>query len=145
VKTIVVVPFTGWCAISFSKPPLLHSSITQVILGAFYDTYNQLGPGFLESVYERALEIDLRQAGQTVERQRPVHVYFRSQIVGRFVADLIVNKTVIVELKCARTISRAHEAQVLNLLKATNLEIGLLLNFGTKPEFRRMVYSNELK
>ena len=121
---------------------LLHSNITQAILGAFYDVYNHLGPGFLESVYEASLVIDLLGAGVDVARQSDVPVHFKGCLVGKYVADLIVERKVIVELKAVRSLSSSHEAQIINLLKATGLEVGLVLNFGPKPEFRRMVYSN---
>jgi GxxExxY protein len=124
---------------------LKHADLTRVILGGFYDVYNQLGHGFLESVYESALEIDLRGAGVAVKRQEETKVFFRGNCVGRFIADLIVDDQVIVELKAMRAISSTHEAQLLNLLKSTRLEVGLLLNFGLKPEFKRLVYSNSNK
>jgi GxxExxY protein len=124
---------------------LLCAGTTDAILGAFYDVYNQLGSGFLESVYESSMEIDLREAGITVARQREIKVFFRSHCVGKFIADLLVNNEVLVELKAVRAITAIHEAQVINLLKATNLEVGLILNFGPKPEFKRIVYSNTRK
>ena len=120
---------------------LIHADLTRVILGAFYDVYNQLGPGFLESVYEVALEIDLCGAGVSVRRQESTPVYFRDRCIGHFVADLIVEERVLIELKSVRSLIPAHEAQVINLLKASKLEVGLLLNFGPKPEFKRLVYS----
>jgi GxxExxY protein len=116
-----------------------------MILGAFYDVFNQLGPGFLESVYEASVEIDLRAAGLKVKRQEEIRVFFRGHLVGKFVADLVVNELVVVEMKAVRAITPAHEAQLINILKATSLEVGLILNFGSKPEFKRMVFSNAHK
>jgi GxxExxY protein len=121
---------------------LLHSEITHVILGAFYDVYNHLGPGFLESVYEASLVIDLLGAGVDVVRQSEVPVYFKSCQVGKYLADLIVERKVVVELKAVRSLNSAHEAQVINLLKATGLEVGLVLNFGPQPQFKRLIYTD---
>jgi GxxExxY protein len=126
----------------FMNTNLRHRDTTQAIIGGFYDVYNQLGHGFLESVYESALEIDLKMAGIPAKRQEEIGVFFRGHCVGKYVADLIVNDQVVVELKAARAIAPAHEAQLLNLLEATRIEVGLLLNFGPTAEFRRMVLSN---
>ena len=124
---------------------LLHEKVTHAILGGFYDVYNQLGPGFLESVYESAMEIELREAGLMVTRQCEAPVYFKGHLIGKFVIDLVVENKVIVELKASRALAQIHEAQVINLLKATRYEVGLLLNFGHKPEFKRLVYSSSSK
>jgi GxxExxY protein len=124
---------------------LRHAELTEKIIGIFYDVYNDLGHGFLESVYEQALAIALGEGGATVERQVPILVWFRAQQVGDFRADLLADGKVLIELKAARTIDRAHEKQLLNYLRATEIEVGLLLNFGVKPEFRRLVYENERK
>ncbi len=124
---------------------LKHSHITEAIIGAFYDVYNELGHGFLESVYREALACELASKGLRAEREKAVKVRFRNQIVGIFRTDLVVEDVVIVELKCARTIDRMHEAQLLNYLKATEYEVGLLLNFGYRPQFRRMFLSNMQK
>ena len=124
---------------------LKHKEITDSILRSYYEVYNELGDGFLESVYENALYIVLTGYGLCVERQKGINVFFRGTIIGDFKADLIVNEKVIIELKAVRTIDRAHEAQLINYLKATNIEVGLLLNFGRKPEFKRFVYDNERK
>jgi GxxExxY protein len=124
---------------------LKHHELTERIIGLFYDVYNELGHGFLESVYEQALAIALAQAGTAVERQVSVLVWFRGQQVGDFRADMMVERKVLLELKAARTIDEAHEKQLLNYLRATDIEVGLLLNFGVKPQFRRLVYENERK
>ena len=119
--------------------------VTQKIIGVFYEVYNELGQGFLESVYENAMGIALKEAGLDTVQQAPVTVRFRGQLVGDFRADLLVQRAVIVELKAAKAIDSAHEAQLLNYLKATEIEVGLLLNFGPKPEFKRLVFDNERK
>jgi len=124
---------------------LKQHELTERIIGLFYDVYNELGHGFLESVYEQALAIALAQAGSAVERQVPVLVWFRGRQVGDFRADMVVERKVLLELKAARTIDEAHEKQLLNYLRATDIEVGLLLNFGIKPQFRRLVYENERK
>ena len=120
---------------------LLHKGTTGKIIEAFYYVYNELGYGFLKKVYENALVIVLKHYGCSVAQQVPVKVYFEGQLVGDYYADLVVNGCVIVELKAAESISEAHEAQLVNYLRATNMEVGLLLNFGPKPEFRRRVFS----
>jgi len=125
--------------------PLRHSLITEGIIGAFYEVYNELGHGFLESVYREALACALASKGLRAEREKTVNVEFRNQVVGVFRTDLLVDSAVIVELKCARTIDKMHEAQLLNYLKATDYEVGLLLNFGYRPQFRRMFMSNQQK
>lgn len=123
-----------------------HVELTQAIIGQFYRVYNELGYGFLEKVYENALTIALRKVGLTVGQQVPIDVYFEGQIVGQYEADLIVNDAVILELKVARNIDPKHEAQLLNYLKATRYEVGLLFNFGyDKAELKRKAYSNSRK
>jgi len=119
--------------------------VTEKIIGVFYDVYNELGYGFLESVYQEALVMALREAGLAVEYQVPVPVWFRRQKVGDFRADMLVEKKVLLELKSSRSIDLAHEAQLLHYLKATEIELGLLLNFGTRPQFRRLLFDNERK
>ncbi|RMG34557.1 MAG: GxxExxY protein [Methanobacteriota archaeon] len=124
---------------------LKHHQLTELILKGFYEVYNELGRGFLESVYENALALVLKGYGLKVECQKPITVYFRGQIVGDFRADIVVNDSVIVELKAVKAIDPAHVSQLLNYLKATDIEVGLLLNFGDKPEFKRLVYQNTRK
>ena len=119
--------------------------LTAKIIGVFYDVYNELGYGFLESVYQEALVMALREAGLAVQCQVPVPVWFRRQKVGDFRADILVEKKVLLELKSSRSIDPAHEAQLLHYLKATEIELGLLLNFGTRPQFRRLLFDNERK
>jgi GxxExxY protein len=124
---------------------LKHKELTETIIGVFYEVYNELGYGFLESVYEKAFEIALTSKGLNVLRQIQVPVWFRGQKVGDFVADILVDKSVLLELKATRMLDSAHEAQLLNYLRATEIEVGLLFNFGIKPEFRRLIFENSRK
>ena len=128
-----------------SSVVLIDSALTKVIIGGFFDVYNHLGRGFLESVYEAALALSLEDAGLIVRRQHPVPVNFRGREIGFFRADLLVNGRVIVEIKRARTIHSQHKAQIINVLKATPVEIGLLMNFGPRPLFKRILFTNDRK
>ncbi len=119
-----------------------HSEITEKIIKAFFKVYNTLGYGFLEKVYEKALFIELVSMGLHCEPQKPIKVYYNGKIVGEYFADMVVNGCVIIELKAAEALCEEHEFQLINYLKATDIEIGLLLNFGKKPEFKRKVFSN---
>lgn len=119
---------------------LVHRELTERVIGAFYSTYNELGFGFLESVYENAFAIQLEASGLSVRRQYPIEVIFRGHVVGEFRADLLVEDLLLVEIKCARSLLPVHEAQLLNYLKATGLKVGLLANFGPRPQFRRLVF-----
>lgn len=123
----------------------LHKELTSEIINRFYIVYNKLGYGFLEKVYERALKFELEKAGLLVEHQKPISVYYETELVGDYFADLIVENKVIIELKTANIICEDHEFQLINYLKATEIEVGLLLNFGKKPEFKRKVFSNDRK
>ena len=118
-----------------------HSELTKRIIGVFYEVYNELGHGFIESVYENSLSIALREKGCEVHQQIAIPVWFRSKQVGDFDADVLVDKLVLLELKVARSIEQAHIAQLLNYLKATGTRVGLLLNFGSvvKLEWKRYV------
>ena len=127
------------------RADLQHETITERIIGEFYNVYDALGHGFLESTYEEAMVIALRAAGLRVDRQVPITVYFRGQPIGTYKADIIVESCVVVELKASRAIDPAHEAQVINLLRATGLEVGLLMNFGRRPAFKRLVFANDRK
>ena len=124
---------------------LKYKDVTDIILKSFYEVYNELGDGFLESVYENALFIVLSGYGLAVERQKSISVNFRNQVIGEFKPDLIVNGNIIIELKAVHTLDLAHEAQLINYLKATNIEVGLLLNFGRKPQFKRFIFNNKRK
>ena len=121
---------------------LLHKDLTDTIIKAYYNVYNALGYGFLEKVYENAMLIELRKMGLNVQKQVPINVFYEKQLVGEYFADLIVEKLVIVELKAAESLCEAHEFQLINYLKATELEIGLLFNFGKTPQFKRKIFTN---
>lgn len=121
----------------------LHSDITGLILKGFYTVYNKLGYGFLEKVYENALMIELKKLGLVCERQLPIDVFYDEQNVGLYFADIVVNKCVIIELKAAENLIEEHEAQLVNYLRATEIEVGLLLNFGKEPQHKRKVFSNQ--
>ena len=119
--------------------PLLYEEITDTILAASFDVINEMGVGFLESVYEKALAVTLRERGVRVITQVPLTVNFHGEVIGQYFADLLVEDVVIVELKVVRSLLLEHSAQVINYLKATGIEVGLLINFG-KPriEYRRL-------
>jgi GxxExxY protein len=121
---------------------LLHRDITNKIIKAFYNVYNSLGYGFLEKVYENAMLIELRKLGLNVQKQVPIKVFYDEQLVGQYFADIIVEETIIVELKAAEGLREEHEFQLINYLKATELEIGLLMNFGKTPLFKRKIFTN---
>lgn len=117
---------------------------TDGIIAAFYDVYNTLGYGFLERVYQNALYQELKRRGFKCEAQY-VKVYFKGQEVGEYFADILVNDHIILELKAVDTICREHELQLINYLKATKIEVGLLLNFGERPQVRRKLFTNDRK
>ena len=121
---------------------LLHQEITDRIIKAFYNVYNELGYGFLEKVYANALFYELTSLGFDCKTQYPIDVYYQDKKVGQYFADFIVNDCVILELKAAESICEEHEYQLINYLKATNIEVGLLLNFGKKPSYKRKIFTN---
>ena len=116
-----------------------HSELTNLIIGVFYDVYNELGFGFLESVYRNAMKFALEEKGLTVEAEAPIAVFFRGKNVGDFRADLVVNRCILIELNTAERIVMAHEAQAINNLRGSSLELALILNFGPRPGVRRLV------
>jgi len=117
-----------------------YEKVTETVIGCAYRVYNKMGFGFLESVYEKCLLIELRNAGLAAEAQKSITVYYEGEIVGEFVADIVVNNAVIIELKSVRRIIKAHEVQLVNYLVATGKPVGLILNFGeTKVEIKRKV------
>lgn len=122
-----------------------HAELTEVIIHCYYKVYNTLGHGFLEKVYEKALMIELRNNGLKALRQNPIEVFYEEELVGEYFADIVVEDIVILELKAVKKLADEHEAQLYNYLKATNIEVGLLLNFGTKAEFSRKIFDNEYK
>lgn len=124
---------------------LLHRELTSKILKVFYLVYNVLGYGFLERVYQNALFYELEEYGFKVEAQKKIKVYYKDLVVGDYITDIIVNDLVILELKAQEHLVEANEFQLLNYLKATECEVGLLLNFGKKPEFIRKIFENNRK
>ena len=123
----------------------LHTNITSLIIKAYYKVYNQLGYGFPEKVYQNALLIELQKSQLDCHCQFPIEVFYDNNKVGFYIADIIVNNLVIIEIKAAECLCGEHEAQLINYLKATDVEVGILLNFGKKPEFKRKVFSKEFK
>jgi GxxExxY protein len=121
---------------------MLHSELTGQIIKVFYKVYNSLGYGFLEKVYENAMCIELKNQGSKCTSQYPINVYYDSKHVGEYFADILVADKVILELKAAKAIHEEHEAQLINYLRAIDIEIGLLFNFGKEPEFKRKIYTN---
>jgi GxxExxY protein len=124
---------------------MLHSDLTEKIIKAFYIVYNKLGYGFLEKVYENALVIELKKSGFNVTQQDKIIVHYDNREIGEYFADLIVNKVVIIELKSSKDLVEEHKNQLINYLKATDKEVGLLLNFGKKPQFKRVIFTNDRK
>lgn len=127
---------------NYGAPLYKHSELTEQMIGAFYAVYSALGYGFLENVYVKALIIELKRRGLTVNDELPIHVYYLGELIGEYYADIVVNELVILEIKAVRALAAEHEAQLLNYLKATPYEVGLLLNFGPKPETKRRSFDN---
>lgn len=123
----------------------LHSELSGKILKAFFNVYNTLGFGFLEKVYENAMMIELRKFDLQCHQQQHINVYYDEEKVGDYYADIIVEDKIIIELKAAETLSPDHEAQLVNYLRATDKEVGLLLNFGKTPQHKRRVLTEEFK
>lgn len=123
----------------------LHEDITNEIISAFYEVYNQLGYGFLEKVYENALIKELISRGLSCKKQKSIKVYYKDEVVGEYFADIIVENKVIIELKATENLCEEHTYQLINYLKATNIEVGLLLNFGKKPQVSRKIFTNNRK
>lgn len=117
--------------------------VTEKILRAYHTVYNTLGYGFLERVYENAMLIELKKQGLDCIQQKAIDVYYDCILVGEYYADIVVNNLVIVELKSVENLKYEHECQLTNYLKATDIEIGLILNFGKKPEFKRKIFTNK--
>jgi GxxExxY protein len=122
-----------------------HQELTEKIIAAFYKVYNAFGYGFLESVYQNAMTIELASRGLNFKSQFPIPVYYEYQEVGKFYADILVENCVIVELKAVKALANEHHAQLINYLNATQMEVGLLLNFGFTPEIKRKIFDNERK
>lgn len=120
-----------------------YSDVTDTIIKCFYKVYNELGYGFLEKVYQNALLIELQNEELEPESQKQIQVYYRGDVVGNYYADIVVEGHVILELKAAEILAEEHEYQLINYLKATDMEVGLLLNFGKKPQVKRKVFTNK--
>lgn len=140
----MIVP-EGRPPITAEKRGFKHRELTEKIIGVFYEVYNELGHGFLESVYQEAMLIALIESGLRAAKRVPTPVWFRGQLVGDFKADILVEGAVLLELKAARALEPVHEAQLLNYLRATDIEVGLLMNFGVKPQFKRLAFDNDRK
>jgi len=121
---------------------LLHKDLCDKIIKSFYTVYNTLGYGFLEKVYENALKIEFKKQGLKVIYQMPIKVYYEKEIIGEYYSDFCIENKIIVELKALDKLSEAHEAQLINYLKATGFEVGLLLNFGLEPQFKRKIFTH---
>ncbi len=124
---------------------MLYEDKTELIIKAFYKVYNALGYGFLEKVYHNALLIELALMGFELKSQHPINVYYEGNLVGEYYADIIVDDCIIIENKVSESLKEEHEFQLINYLKATEIEVGLLLNFGKKPTFKRKYFTNDRK
>jgi GxxExxY protein len=122
-----------------------HKELTENIIKIFYRVYNKLGYGFLEKIYENAMMIEFRRGAIPAVPQSPIKVFYEGEIIGEYYADILADNKVIVEIKAAKCLVEENEAQLLNYLKATDIEVGLLLNFGTKPEVKRKAFDNSRK
>lgn len=135
----------AWMRAEMRGIPGKHIDISDQIIKGFYAVYNTLGDGFAEKVYHAALFQELRSAGLDVQSECPIPVYYKNMIVSTFAADLVVNDCIILELEAVSALSEVHGAQLLNYLKATRYEVGLLLNFGPEPEIVRKIFDNRMK
>ena len=142
---LAIKPGTGRSRPKTGTAGMLHHELTNSILSSFYEVHRELGYGFLESVYENAMFLALARRGLAAERQAAVTVFFSGDRVGHFFADLVVARAVIVEIKSCQALHPRHEAQVLNYLRATGIEVALLLHFAPKPGFRRLIFTNDRK
>jgi GxxExxY protein len=122
-----------------------HQELTKSIIGLYYDVYNELGYGFVEKVYHNAMLIELKKRGFEIDNQKKLNVLYKNEIVGEYIPDIIVNNKVILEIKTVEYLLDIHENQLLNYLKATDCEVGILLNFGKDPQFIRKIFTNDLK
>jgi len=124
---------------------LLHKDLSDKIIGAYYNIYNTLGFGFLEKVYENVYSVELKSLNLDFQTQKPIEAYYKSEKVGLFIADIVAEGKIILEHKAAENLCPEHEYQLLNDLKATNIEVGFIFNFGKKPQFKRLVFDNNRK
>ena len=123
----------------------MYTELTEKIIGCAFKVYNQLGAGFLEKIYENALAIELKDAGLSAQQQYPIKVYYNEIVIGDYIADMVVEDRVIIELKAVNNLAKAHEVQLVNYLKATKIEVGLLINFGDTISVKRKVLSKNHK
>ena len=121
------------------------AALTEELIGIFYTVYNDLGHGFLESIYRKAFALQLTRKGIAFEQQKEMHIHYLGVDLGQFFADLVVRSSVILELKAVAALEKAHERQLLNYLRVSEIGVGLLLNFGPKPQIRRMIFDNKKK
>ena len=119
-----------------------HKELTEKIIKIFYRVYNKLGYGFLEKIYENAMMVEFKKEDIPAVCQSAIKVFYEGEVIGEYYADILVDNKVIVEIKTAKCLVEENEAQLLNYLKATDIEVGLLLNFGTKPELKRKAFDN---
>lgn len=124
---------------------LLIKEITSKVINAYFKVYNTLGYGFLEKVYENALTVELQRSGLFYKKQYPIKVYYEEKEVGFYIADFLIEEKLIIEIKAMESLCEEHEYQLVNYLKATDIEIGLLMNFGKKAEFKRKIFQNTIK
>lgn len=124
---------------------LLHEETTELVLKAFYEVYNTLGYGFLEKYYEKAMIVELHALGLSVAQQVPAQIFYKGQWLGDQAPDLVVDGKIVVEIKAMESLTNAHDAQLLNYIRATGMHVGLFLNFGKKPEFRRKIRCNTVR
>lgn len=124
---------------------MLERELSNKVIHCFYKVYNTLGYGFLEKVYENALYLELINNGISCRKQFPIKVFYTEVIVGEYYADIIVEDSIIIELKAAESLAIQHEYQLVNYLKATQIELGILLNFGKEPKFVRKIFTNDRK
>ena len=124
---------------------LLHKNLSDTILKIYFEVYNGLGYGFLEKVCQDAMYLELKSQGYKVKAQKQIKVYYKSQLIGDYFADLLIENSIILEPKACRCLLDEHKSQLLNYLKATDVKIGLVLNFETTPEFKRSIYTNDRK
>ena len=122
-----------------------HQELTKQIIGIYYHVYNELGYGFLEKVYHNAFAIELTSRGYKIEKHKKVNVFYKNEIVGEYIPDIVVDDKLIIELKSVEYLVEAHECQLINYLRATDCEVGLVLNFGKDPQFIRKIFTNDLK
>lgn len=129
-----------------NKRELFHSDISEVIIGCCFDVMKELGAGFLENIYKNALFIAMQEKGLTVQVEQSFDVIFRNRKIGKYIADLIVENLIVVELKCCKTLLAEHQSQVINYLKASQLPVGFLVNFGNqKLEYKRLHHPDRFK